>query len=69
MLIEIAFDKLLMDVDKRLIDKIRSAYIASFAFVDADGLVVVVAAVVGFVEGCKGQLGKWKKLQVELLAQ
>lgn len=59
-----------MDVDKRLIDKIRSAYIASFAFVDADGLVVVVvAAVVGFVEGCKGQLGKWKKLQVELLAQ
>lgn len=57
-----------MDVDKRLIDKIRSAYIASFAFVDADGL-VVVAAVVGFVEGCKGQLGKWKKLQVELLAQ
>lgn len=68
MLIEIAFDKLLMDVDKRLIDKIHSAYIASFAFVDADGL-VVVAAVVGFVEGCKGQLGKWKKLQVELLAR
>lgn len=59
MLIEIAFDRKSMVVDKRPIDKLRSACIVPLASVEVDD----------FVEECIGLLGKERKSRNCLLAR